>query len=410
VQKLLIVLKLFVKDVQKQKLRTFMTMFGIVWGTVALIVLMSFGEGVYRHSVKEFHGLGERIAILWPITTKKPYKGLPRGRPLRMEANAADFLKSEVPDIVRASPEFTRQVNLRVGRKSVSQGMSGVYPEYALMRNVIPGSGRFINNVDMEYRKRAIFLGTNVRNDLFGPGADAVARYVFVDGVPFLVVGVLQEKNQNSSYNARDVDKVFIPSSTYEVAFGEKYPENFVYQIDDESSYKTVQNKVFAALGTRYQFDPTDREAVWLWDTNENIEEMRPFFDGFKMFLGIVGIFTLIVGGIGTANIMYVVVRERTKEIGIKMALGATRLHIMSQILGEAMILTFLGGLGGFAVSKLLIGVFPLLKLEEYVGTPVVAPWVVIASISVLMLLGLLAGFFPARRAANLNPVECLRL
>jgi len=410
VQKLLIVLKLFAKDVQKQKLRTFMTMFGIVWGTVALIVLMSFGEGLYRHSVKEFHGLGEQIAILWPGSTKKPFKGLPRGRPLRMEANTADFLKSQVPEIVRASPEFNRSVNLRVGRKSISQSASGVYPEFALMRNVIPGSGRFINAVDMEYRKRTIFLGTNVRNDLFGEGADAVGRYVYVQGVPFLVVGVLQEKDQNSSYNARDVDKVYIASTTYEVTFGEKFPNNFVYQIASSPDYKKVQKKVFAALGARYQFDPTDEEALWLWDTNENLEEMKPFFDGFKMFLGIVGIFTLIVGGIGTANIMYVVVKERTKEIGIKMALGATRLHIMGQILGEALILTFVGGIGGFAVSKILIALFPLLKLEEYVGNPMIAPWVVVASITVLMLLGLLAGFFPARRAANLNPVECLRL
>lgn len=409
-QKLVIILKLFAKDVQKQKLRTFMTMFGIVWGTVALIVLMSFGEGLYRHSIKEFHGLGEQIAIMWPGSTKKPYRGLPRGRQLRMEANTADFLKSEIGDIVRVSPEFGRTVNLRVGRKSISQGISGVYPEFALMRNVIPGSGRFINAVDMEYRKRTIFLGTNVRNDLFGEGTNAVGRYVYVEGIPFLVVGVLQAKDQNSSYNARDVDKVFVASSTYEVTFGEKYPDNFVYQIENSLDYKRVQKKAFAALGARYQFDPTDEEALWLWDTNENEEEMKPFFDGFKMFLGIVGIFTLIVGGIGTANIMYVVVKERTREIGIKMALGATRLHIMGQILGEALILTFLGGLGGFLVSKLLIGLFPLLKLEEYVGNPMIAPWVVVASIAALMLLGLLAGFFPARRAANLNPVECLRL
>ena len=408
--KLLIILKLFAKDVQKQKLRTFMTMFGILWGTVALIVLMSFGEGLYRHNIKQFHGLGERIAIMWPGSTKKPFKGLPRGRALRMEANAAEFLKSQVPDIVRASPDFGRQANLRVGRKSISQRISGVYPEFAVMRNIIPNSGRFINPIDMEYRKRTIFLGTNVRNDLFGEKTDAVGQYVYVDGIPFLVVGVLQEKDQNSSYNSRDVDKVFIAATTYEVTFGEKYPDNFVYQIEDGLAYKKVQKKVFAALGARYQFDPSDEEALWLWDTNENEEEMKPFFDGFKMFLGIVGIFTLIVGGIGTANIMYVVVKERTKEIGIKMALGATRVHIMGQILGEALVLTFFGGIGGFFVAKLLIGLFPLLKLEEYVGNPMIAPWVVVASITVLMLLGLLAGFFPARRAANLNPVECLRL
>ena len=137
---------------------------------------------------------------------------------------------------------------------------------------------------------------------------------------------------------------------------------------------------------------------------------MTPFFDGFKLFLGIVGIFTLIVGGIGTANIMYVVVKERSKEIGIKMALGATRIHIMSQILGEALLLTAVGGSIGYLISRGMVEGFPLLGLEEYVGNPTIAPWVVFASIGALMTLGILAGYFPARRAANLNPVECLRL
>ena len=183
-----------------------------------------------------------------------------------------------------------------------------------------------------------------------------------------------------------------------------------MYQVADPLGYRQVQKQVFRTLGARYKFDAADEEALWLWDRNEDLEQFRPFFDGFKMFLGVVGIFTLIVGGIGTANIMYVVVKERTREIGIKMALGATRLHIMSQILGEALILTLLGGVLGFLVSKLLIGVFPVLELEEYVGNPTIAPWVVVAAITVLSLLGLLAGFFPARRAANLNPVQCLRL
>lgn len=409
-QKLAIILRLFAKDVQKQKLRTFMTMFGIVWGTVALIVLMSFGEGVFRHTRMEFRGLGERIAIVWPSSTKLPYKGLPKGRWLRVGPEAADLLRSEIENIERASPEFSRRANLRVGRKTISQGLAGVYPEYGIMRNIIPERGRFINAVDQQYRKRSIFLGTNVRDDLFGDGADAVGQYVFVDGIPFLVVGILNQKDQNSSYNSRDVDRVYVASNTYQATFGEKYPDNFVYQVKRSLAYRQTQKQVFKVLGARYQFDSKDKEALWIWDRNEDEEQMKPFFDGFRIFLGVVGIFTLVVGGIGTANIMYVVVKERTREIGIKMALGATPLHVMSQILGEALILTFLGGLGGFLVARAIIAVFPLLKLEEYIGTPVTAPWVVFSSISILMLLGLLAGFFPARRAANLNPVECLRL
>lgn len=409
-QKLLIIFKMFVKDMQKHKLRTFMTMFGIIWGTVSLIILMSFGEGLYRHSLKEFRGMGERIAIVWPGSTKMPFRGLPTGRDILMVPDDADYLKREISDISAISPEFSRRVTLRVGKKQVRQSVGGIYPEYADMRNVIPGSGRFINVIDQQYRKRNIFLGTNIRNDLFGEDSDAIGQYVYVQGVPFQVVGVLQEKNQNSSYNARDVDRAFIASNTFQVMFGDKYPNNFVYQIKDGADYRRVQKQFFRALSTRHAFDPADEEALWIWDTNENLEEMTPFFDGFKMFLGIVGIFTLIVGGIGTANIMYVVVKERSKEIGIKMALGATRVHIMSQILGEALLLTAVGGTVGYFVSRGMVEAFPLLGLEEYVGNPTIAPWVVFASIGALMTLGLLAGYFPARRAANLNPVECLRL
>lgn len=408
-QKLGIILRLFLKDIQKQKLRTFMTVFGIVWGTVALIVLMSFGEGVFRHTRKEFRGLGERIAIVWPGTTKLPWKGLPKGRELRLEADAANLLVSQVENIERASPEFSRRANLRVGTKTRSQSLAGVYPEFAAMRNVIPSEGRFLNTIDQEFRKRSLFLGTNVRNDLFGEGAPAVGSYVYVDGIPFLVVGVLNEKDQNSSYNARDVDRVFIPSTTYEATFGEKYPENFVYQVKRPLAWSHTQEEVFRVFGARYGFDPKDTDALWVWDRNEDEEQMKPFFDGFRAFLGIVGIFTLIVGGIGTANIMYVVVKERTREIGIKMALGATRGYIMSQILGEALLLTLSGGLIGFLVAQGLLAVFPLLQLEEYVGTPVVAPWVVVTSIAVLSALGLVAGYFPARRASRLNPVQCLK-
>ena len=409
-QKLGVILKLFLTDIRKQKLRTFMTVFGIVWGTVALIVLMSFGEGVFRHTRKEFRGLGERIAIFWPGTTKLPYKGLPKGRELRMEADAANFLVSQVENIERASPEYSRRANLRVGTKTVSQNLAGVYPEFGDMRNVIPSEGRFLNAIDQEFRKRSIFLGTNVRNDLFGEGTPSVGSYVFVDGIPFMVVGVLNEKDQNSSYNARDVDRAFIPSTTYEATFGEKLPDNFVYQIKRGDAWQHTQKQVFKVMGARYGFDPKDTDALWIWDRNEDEEQMKPFFDGFRVFLGIVGIFTLIVGGIGTANIMYVVVKERTREIGIKMALGATRGYIMAQILGEALLLTLSGGILGFLVAQSLLLAFPLLQLEEYVGTPVVAPWVVVTSIAVLSLLGILAGYFPARRASRLNPVQCLKM
>jgi putative ABC transport system permease protein len=202
----------------------------------------------------------------------------------------------------------------------------------------------------------------------------------------------------------------WIPASTFKTMFNERYPENMVYQISDEFKSGAVKKRVFEMLGRKYKFDPADDQALFVWDTNEDMQEWRPFFEGFKIFLGIIGIFTLIVGGIGTANIMYVVVKERTKEIGLKMALGASRFQIMSQVIIESILMTAIGGAIGFLIAKFFEAAFPLLKLTEYVGDPIIAADAVIATITIIGAIGFLAGFFPARRAANLNPVEALRL
>ena len=255
-----------------------------------------------------------------------------------------------------------------------------------------------------------MFIGSEIRNDLFGEGANPVGKYVVFNGVPFLVVGVMKDKDQNSSYRGRDRYKAWIPASTFKAMFNRNYPNNMVYQVTEEFRSKAVENRVFEILGRKYKFDPADEQALMIWDTNEDMKEWRPFFEGFKIFLGIIGFFTLIVGGIGTANIMYVVVKERTKEIGIKMALGATRAQIMSQIIVESLLMTAIGGAFGFLVAKFLETIFPMLNLTEYIGDPIIAMDAVIATISIIGTIGFLAGFFPARRAANLNPVEALRL
>jgi putative ABC transport system permease protein len=255
-----------------------------------------------------------------------------------------------------------------------------------------------------------IFLGTNVRNDLFGEGVNPVGKYVILKEVPFLVVGVLKHKEQNSSYRGRDVYKVYIPSSTFKTIFTREYPNNFIYQVENADKSASIERRVFTVLGKKCGFDPDDDQALYFWDTNESMREFKPFFDGFKIFLGIIGAFTLLVGGIGTANIMYVVVKERTKEIGIKMALGASRILIMSQIIVESLLITAIGGLIGFLLAKGFEAMFPLFQLTEYVGDPVIANKHVILTIVLIGSIGFLAGLFPARRAVRLNPVEALRL
>jgi putative ABC transport system permease protein len=409
--KSLIILKQFLHDLKRQKLRTFLTTFGIIWGTAATIILVAFGDGLYKHQNKEFLGLGERLVIMWPGRTSLPYKGLPKSRPVRFTDDDIEMLKREIPEIAVASPEYNGQGKMTYGKKTVSQNVIGVKPEWGLVRNMIPeAGGRFLNENDLLYRKRVVFMGTNVRDDLFGEGVDAVGKYVTLRGAPFLIIGILREKDQNSSYNGRDGRKVFIPVSTFKTMWGHNYPENLVYQVADPERSGRVKKAVFKVLGRKYSFDPKDDQALWIWDTNENLKEWRPFFEGFKIFLGIIGVFTLIVGGIGTANIMYVVVKERTREIGVKMAMGATRAHIMSQIIVESLLITAIGGLFGFIVAKLFEKGFPLLKLGEYVGDPFISPNTVLLAIAIIGSMGLVAGFFPARRAANLNPVKALRL
>jgi len=262
----------------------------------------------------------------------------------------------------------------------------------------------------LEYRKRVVFLGTRVRDKLFGEEVNPVGEYVTIKGVPFLVIGVMKDKQQNSSYSGRDRHKMFVASTTFKTMFDRRYPNNMVYQVGENYSSRAVLKKVFGVLGRKYKFDPDDEQALQVWDTIKSEEQFKPFFQGFKIFLGIIGIFTLIVGGIGTANIMYVVVKERTKEIGTKMALGATRKLIMGQIIFESILITAFGGSFGFLLAKGFEKGFPVLGLTEYVGDPIISMDSVIITISIIGTIGFLAGLFPARKASRLNPVEALRL
>jgi len=343
--KALIILKQFFQDIRKQKLRTFMTTFGIVWGTAAIIILVAFGEGIYKHQVKRFKGLGENLVIIWPGRTSIPFEGLSKGRRIRFTDEDIAMLKREIADIVVASPEYSGQGPLTYERKTLSQNVLGVLPEFAIARNVISeAGGRFLNEIDQEYRKRSVFIGSKIRDDLFGEGANPVGKYIVFRSVPFLVVGVMKDKKQNSSYRGRDRYKAWIPASTFKAMFSRNYPNNMIYQVSDELKSKAVEKRVFELFAAKFKFDPKDDQALSIWDTNEDMQEWRPFFRGFKIFLGIIGFFTLIVGGIGTANIMYVVVKERTKEIGLKMALGATQRQIMAQIIVESLLMTAIGG------------------------------------------------------------------
>jgi putative ABC transport system permease protein len=403
-------LRQFLRDVRSQKLRAALTLFGLVWGTASVTLLLAFGEGLQERLIKNIRGLGENIVICWPSQTSKPWGGLPRNRKIAIKDEDIDALRREVPGLTAISGEYNSgNKKFKVGHKVLVPGMTGANPIFAAMRNLIPQTGgRYVNDLDMDERRRVVFLGDGLKQDLFGD-EEAVGKYVNVNGVPFLVVGVMQKKEQDSNYQGSDTDRASIPATTFRAMYGQQKYGNFVFQVADADTVEVAKDKMIATLAKIHRFDPTDSEAVRMWDVTENEKFLRSFMLGFRIFLGVMGVLTLVVAGIGVSNIMNVVVEERTKEIGVKMALGARQRAIIGQFLFETLLLTALGGAIGFAISAGICAAFPA-SLDEYVGTPAISLQVGATTTAVLGLIGFLAGFFPARSAARLNPVEALRL
>lgn len=407
----LLSIKQFLRDMRAQKLRTLMTMFGIMWGTVSIILLMAFGTGLHKYQIQKSKGLGENISIIWSGMTSKPWQGLPRGRRIRLTEEDAKMMKATVPSINAISPEFTSQnVMLKSHRNNMITRVSGVWPEFYEMRNIIPAAGgRFISDHDMSEKKRVVFIGDELAEKLF-PGEDAIGQSLQVGGMPFVVIGVMKTKQQDSSYGGRDKRQAWIPSTTYQGMYTRRYPNNTIVQAASLDDMKKTTKDIYGFLARKYNFDPDDTEALSIWDTTEGFRFLNTYFLAFRMFLIGIGCLTLITGGIGVTNIMNVVLEERTKEIGIKMALGAKKRIIMMQFIFETLLLTFMGGAIGFAIAFGMIKIYPMLNLTEHLGTPQVQVQGAIGAIAILGFIAFLAGLFPARRAANLEPVKALKL
>jgi len=405
------VLRQLLRDVRSQKLRTFLTVFGIVWGTVAVTLLLAFGTGLKKQLIKNTAGLGDRICIAWPGLTSIPYQGLGKGRRIRLVEEDIDAIRREAEGLAGVSSEYQTSMKLHLDLKTWPVDVSGVSPEFGRMRNLIPDAGgRFIDPVDMAEQRRVVFLGDKLAKNVFGKPEDAVGKTVMLGSSPFLVVGVLKPKTQDSSYSGRDNDKASIPGTTYRALTGEKYVNNVIYQATSAFDTEPLSARVLEILGKRKKFDPKDKEALSVWDTTGQFKFFDTFMLAFTGFLGVVGSLTLVVGGIGVSNIMNVVVEERTKEIGIKMALGARQRFILGQFLLETLLVTGIGGAIGLALSLGLCAVFPRFGLTEYVGVPEVSPLVAGITVGILGLIGLLAGWFPAREASRLDPVVAMKL
>jgi putative ABC transport system permease protein len=399
------------RDMRTQKLRTLLTASGIVWGTVAVSLLLAFGQGLHRHLHKSQAGLGENIIIGWPALTSIPYEGLGKGRRIRLAEEDVQLVRQRVQGLAGISGEWSRgSLRMKVGDRTLPVDISGVSPIFGELRSLVPQpGGRFINRLDEERQRRVIFLGNTLARDIF-PGEDPVGQTLELAGSPFAVIGVLQEKEQDSSYSGRDKDKAFVPASTFRTLTGVKYVNNIIFKAERALDTERVKQDVLETLAAKHRFDPHDKEALGTWDTTEGFQFLAAFMLGLKLFMGIIGSLTLVVGGIGVSNIMNVVVEERTHEIGVKMALGARSRSVLNQFLVETFILTVIGGSVGLLLTYGLCQAFPATGLQEFVGVPELSWRVALITAGLLGGIGLLAGYFPARDAANLDPVVAMKL
>ncbi len=415
-----LIVRLFLRELKTQKLRMSLTILAIIWGTLSITMLLAFGEGLKNQLEINSKGLGDGILIVWGGQTEKPYKGLPRGRRIRFRPDVIDYIREQVPELEAVGGEFIRWGRqITYGEKSLSQKVNGVLPEYEFMRSLYAQrGGRFINKLDLEKKRRVVFLGNQLRDDLFGePGSpgyvDPVGKIIQMNDIPFTVIGVMQKKQQMGMYSGPDWSTAFIPLTTFEGMYNYQYLSNLVLKPRDISQSEYIQDRLYTILRGKYQFDPEDRRALSVWDVIENAETMNKVMIGMQIFFGIIGGLTLLVAGVGVANIMYVAVRERTAEIGVKMAMGAKRGHVMTQFMLEAVLIAGIGGGLGLLFSFTIAGVLGAIPMDseamQWRGKPTISVPIARTTIAVLTLIGLFSGFFPARKAASVNPVESLR-
>jgi len=409
----LILLREFIEDIRIQKTRAFLTTIAISWGILAVTLLMAFGEGLSFRMREGLLNAGDRIIRVYGGQTTIKFEGLPVGRRIMLKEEDCAVIEKNIPQVAVAVPGFGRWVRLKVGDKVSSTFMEGVYPDFEFLRRTYHAAGgRFLDGKDVQERKRVVFLGGEIAKEIFGR-PDPIGEVVKIEGIPFTVVGTMPKKLQNSMNNGPDDNRALIPFTTFQGLYGEKYLDEMIVKPVRFEDGMYVEKEIRRVLGKKYQFDPTDERAVPMWNFIENEKEGGKVFKGINIFLAVIGSMSLLIAGVGVANIMYVVAKERTREIGIKRAVGAKRRHIIFQFIFESLLIAFSGGLIGLLATVGIVKIMWMIPAQqgamEFLGRPILSNSVLFVSIGLLGLIGLLAGLFPARKAASVEPMEALR-
>ncbi len=300
-----IALQLFARSSRVGRKRAVLTIMAIAWGSLALLLLLAFGEGLKLQLQKARAGMGTEIAIVWAGETGKPWQGLPSGRPIRPRIDDLELMRGRIPGLAEAVGEITNwRVSLTNGRKTVTSRVIGASWQYGEIRNHVPREGgRFLDAMDESERRRVVFLGNELAKDLYGK-EDPVGRQLLVDRMPYTVIGVLEKKLQMGMYGGPDASHAVVPITTFKAQYGREQLSNIVLKAERAQDMPAVLKEFRTLLGRKYGFDPEDERALGVWDTVNEDKFLKNMLIGIQLFLGIIGAMTLTIGGVGVANIM----------------------------------------------------------------------------------------------------------
>ena len=400
------------------KFRTFLTAFGVFWGITILVLLLALTNGLKNGVTADFGNFATNSMFMWTQGTSKPYKGLPKGRWFNFKLDDVETLKREIPQLKYVSPRnqlggYNGANNVIRGTKSGAFSIYGDYPEFIKQQPMDIVQGRFLSYSDINSKRKICVIGLDVVKGMYDKGEDPMGTYIKINGVNFLVVGTF--KAANSGDQEEDANTIFIPFTTFGQAFNRGDRVGWMaITAQDDVSITSLKPEIFELMKTSHKIHPEDERAIGNFDLSEAFGRISGLFSILSVVGYFVGALVLMSGIIGISNIMLIVVKERTKEIGVRRALGASPWTIKSQVLQESLLLTIISGMVGISFAAGIIWLLNyLLDMSgpvENFANPSVDMTVIFIALFILIISGLLAGLIPANSATKMKPVDALRI
>ena len=400
----------------RNKSRSFLTGFGVFWGVFMLIALIGGGQGLKEMLNKNFDGFAQNTVMIWAQQTTKAYKGFRKGRWWAMDYKDIERLHQRVPELDVVAPilfaPWGKSNTAYYGEQSTTPRVQGVTPEYAEVISPKMYYGRFINEMDMRENRKVCVLGKKIYKDLFKEGGDPCGKKIRVDSTYYEVIGVDYNTNGGINFNGRAEEKITMPLTLMQVTYNRGDQVDLIAATGREGVVMSrITDRIRETIARAHYLDPTDEQGAMVFNTEILFQLLDNLFKGVNFLIWLVGLGTLLAGAIGVSNIMMVTVRERTTEIGIRRAIGATPKMILSQIISESIVLTLVAGMSGILFGVLILHMLEMGNTEDGILKAhfQIGFWTAIFAAIVVSAMGVLAGLAPAARAMTIKPVDAMR-